>query len=203
MAAASSPMPVPGGLLGSNQNAGTPTLGNKGAPTPMGRRRESRVSVWSNDGRQTFESSVFSFDERRGKGIFFFLFLSRDCTSRGHSRRRQSFGGEQDALSERCFAIASEMGGERGALKGESAEGALGRRALFFFFFPFFFHAPSPCFCSTFSPLLLSPLLNEQTKPKQTGAPPQGPARGRQGPCGRRRRETSIHHQAHRGRAAV
>jgi hypothetical protein len=44
MAAASSPMPVPGGPLGQgNQNGGTPTLGNKGAPTPMGRRRESRV----------------------------------------------------------------------------------------------------------------------------------------------------------------
>ena len=117
MAAASSPMPVPGGLLGQgNQNGGTPTLGNKGAPTPMGRRRESRVSDRLR--MTTLKSSVFSSERRGGS-----LLLPHDCTSRGLFRRRQSFCGEQDALLERCCAIASEMGGKRDV--GRSSEGKL------------------------------------------------------------------------------
>lgn len=117
MAASSSPMPVPGGLLGQgNQNGGTPTLGNKGAPTPMGRRRESRVSDRLR--MTTLKSSVFSSERRGGS-----LLLPHDCTSRGRFRRRQSFGGEQDALLERCCAIASEMGGKRDV--GRSSEGKL------------------------------------------------------------------------------
>lgn len=44
MAAASSPMPVPtANGHGQGNNGGTPKLVSKGAPTPMGRRRESRV----------------------------------------------------------------------------------------------------------------------------------------------------------------
>ena len=105
--------------------------------------------------------------------------LHHDCTlspsSRGRFRQRQSFGGKQDALLERCCAIASEMEGKREVgrkQRGESAEerssfffGALD--AFFSFRFSFSFSLLVSFFCSTSTSSPRTKHFHKQTNKQQ------------------------------------